>query len=141
VPVMCKPSVKTVPAPWYAASHGLRAPYAVDPDLWMFHLKFADRDHLQQVADHRRAVVEADGRSANTSWSRGGDDLVALLEQITAGVDTADVADFVPPQGQELAELVIEEKLGHFRARKGSQLRLMQNRPLVAIPERFRGLV
>jgi hypothetical protein len=141
IPVMCKPSIKSVPAPWYAASHGLRAPYAVDPDLWMFHLKFADRDHLQQVADHRRALVDSDGRSATTNWSRGGDDLVALLEQVTAGVDTSAVEEFRPPQGERLANLVLEEKPGHFRARKGSQVRLMENRPLVAVPERFRGTV
>ena len=142
LPLFCKPSLKFVDNPWAASSHGIRGvDFEIDPDLVMFHLKFADRDHLQQVADQRRAFVESDGRSASTNWSRGGDDLVALLEQITSDVDTAAVADFVPPQGQRLADLVVEEKPGHFRARKGSQVRLMENRPLVAIPERFHGRV
>ena len=141
LPVMCKPSIKQVPAPWYAASHGLRAPYAVHPELWMFHMKFADRDHLQDVADRRRALVEADGRSADTNWRLGGDDLVELLEKVTAGADPAGTREFTPPQGERLAGLVIEERPGHFRAKRGSQVRLMESQPLVRIPERFHGSV
>ena len=64
-----------------------------------------------------------------------------LLEQITAGVDPADVADFVPPTGERLAQLVTEDPPGNFRAPKGSQMKLMENRPLVRIPQRFHGIV
>ena len=37
-PIMCKPSVKRVPAAWRWASHGIEAPFAVDPELYMLHL-------------------------------------------------------------------------------------------------------
>ncbi len=141
LPVMCKPSISFAAAPWGAASHGIRTPYRVDPDLMMFHMKFGDRDHLQAVADHRLRMVEADGRSRDTQWRQGGDVLVALLEQITAGVQVADVPEFVPPSGEKLAALVTEEPPGLFRAPKGSQMRLMENRPLVRIPDRFHGIV
>jgi hypothetical protein len=122
LPLMCKPAIKWVPEHWSSGTHGVRTPYRVDPDLWMFHMKFGDRDHLQEAADHRLRMVEADGRSRDTQWRQGGDTLVQLLEQITAGVDPAD-----PP--------------GNFRAPKGSQMKMMENRPLVRIPERFHGIV
>ena len=141
LPVMCKPSVSFAAAPWWAASHGIRTPYRVDPDLWMFHLKFGDRDHLQAIADHRLRMVEADGRSRDTQWRQGGDTLVELLERITAGADIAQVPEFVPPSGERLDGLVLEESPGNFRAPKGGQMKLMENRPLVRIPQRFHGIV
>lgn len=141
LPLMCKPAIKWVPEHWSAGTHGVRTPYAVDPDLWMFHMKFGDRDHLQEAADHRQRMVEADGRSADTQWRQGGDTLVGLLEQITHGVDAVDVPEFVPPTGEKLAALVTEDPPGNFRAPKGSQMKQMENRPLVRIPKRFHGIV
>jgi hypothetical protein len=142
LPLMCKPSLNFVAAPWYIASHGIRTPYRVDPDLWMFHLKFADRDLLRAVADQRRSVVEADGRSKNTSWRRGGDELVGLLEEVAAGVSRPeDHREFVVPEGQNLLDLVVEDPPDGWRSRKGSQIELMRKRPLVRVPQRFHGLV
>jgi hypothetical protein len=141
LPVMCKPSINFAGAPWIAASHGIQAPYAVDPDLWMFHLKYADRDLLQDAADHRQRMVESDGRSRDTTWRQGGDVLVELLERITDGVDPAGVPDFRPPSGTALAELVTQAGPHKFRAPKGSQLRLMESQPLVRIPDGFHGIV
>ena len=141
LPLMCKPAIKWVPAHWSDGTHGVRTPYEVDPELWMFHMKFGDRDHLQEAADHRQRMVEADGRSRDTQWRQGGDTLVDLLERITAGVDPAEVPEFVPPVGDRLAALVVEEPAGNFRAPKGSQMTLMEKRPLVRIPERFFGTV
>ncbi len=141
LPLMCKPAIKWVPGHWSAGTHGVRTPYAVDPDLWMFHMKFGDRDLLQEAADHRLRMVEADGRSRDTQWRQGGDSLVDQLERITAGADAARIPEFVPPTGEKLAALVIEEPAGNWRAPKGSQMTLMEKRPLVRIPERFHGLV
>lgn len=141
LPLMCKPAIKWVPAHWSSGTHGIRTPYAVDPDLWMFHMKFGDRDHLQEAADHRLRMVEADGRSRDTQWRQGGDTLVRLLEQITDGVVTPEVREFVPPDAERLASLVVEDPAGNWRAPKGSQLTLMEKRPLVRIPQRFHGIV
>lgn len=141
LPLMCKPAIKWVPAHWSAGTHGVRTPYRVDPDLWMFHMKFGDRDHLQEAADHRLRMVEADGRSRDTQWRQGGDTLVDLLERITAGVDAEQVPEFVPPSGEQLDALVVEDPPGNWRAPKGSQMTLMEKRPLVRIPERFFGIV
>ncbi len=47
----------------------------------------------------------------------------------------------MPPSGERLAKLVTEDPPGNFRAPKGSQMRLMENRPLVRIPKRFHGIV
>jgi hypothetical protein len=140
VPVMCKPSVNLAGAPWFAASHGIRAPYAVDPELWMFHLKWADRDLLRAAADHRLRMVEADGRSRETQWGEGSETLVGLLERITASVDPAAVPEFSPPTGRALAGLVTQSGGGH-RAPKGAQMQLMETQPLVRVPERFHGIM
>ena len=141
LPLMCKPAIKWVPEHWSAGTHGVRTPYAVDPDLWMFHMKFGDRDHLQEAADHRLRMVEADGRSRDTQWRQGGDSLVDLLERITDGADAAQIPDFVPPTGERLDALVVEDPPGNWRAPKGSQMTLMEKRQLVRIPERFYGIV
>ncbi len=141
LPLMCKPAIKWVPEHWSTGTHGLRAPYTVDPALWMFHMKFGDRDHLQEAADHRQRMVEADGRSVDTQWRQGGDSLVELLERITVGADAARIADFVPPTGEKLAGLVVEEPPGNFRSPRSSQIRQMEKRPLVRIPTRFHGIV
>jgi hypothetical protein len=141
LPLMCKPAIKWVPGHWSAGTHGVRTPYRVDPDLWMFHMKFGDRDHLQEAADHRQRMVEADGRSRDTQWRQGGDTMVDLLERITEGADASQIPDFVPPAGEKLDALVVEDPPGNWRAPKGSQMTLMEKRPLVRIPKRFHGLV
>ncbi len=141
LPLMCKPAIKWVPAHWSTGTHGVRTPYRVDPDLWMFHMKFGDRDHLQEAADHRQRMVEADGRSHDTQWRQGGDILVNLLEDITEGINTDEVPEFVPPSGEDLDALVVEDPPGNWRAPRASQMRSMQRRPLVRIPERFHGIV
>ncbi len=141
LPLMCKPAIKTIPEHWSTGTHGLRAPYRVDPDLWMFHMKFGDRDHLQEAADHRLRMVEEDGRSVDTQWRQGGDSLVELLERITEGADASQIPDFVPPTGEKLDALVTEDPPGNFRSPRSSQIRQMEKRPLVRIPERFHGIV
>ncbi|MEI2820443.1 MAG: glycosyltransferase family 2 protein [Marmoricola sp.] len=142
LPLMCKPAIKWVTAHWSTGTHGVRVPYEVDPDLWMFHFKFGDRDLLQSAADHRAAMVAEDGRSENTSWRRGGDELVALIEEITAGVtDVSTIADFKPWEGQRRAGLVIEMPTGNWRAPRGNQVNRMRKAELVRVPERFHGLV
>lgn len=142
LPLMCKPSIKWVPARWSSGTHGVRAPYVVDPDLWMFHFKFGDRDLLRKAADHRAHVATTEGRSPNTNWRHGGDEMVTLLEEITAGVtDLKSVPAFKPPQGERLERLVVEDPQGNWRAPKGNQTELMRKRPLVRIPSRFHGLV
>lgn len=141
LPLMCKPAIKWVPGHWSSGTHGVRTSYKVDPDLWMFHMKFGDRDHLQEAADHRQRMVEADGRSRDTQWRQGGDTLVDLLERITEGADASQIPDFVPPTGERLDALVVEDPPGNWRAPKGSQMTLMEKRPLVRIPKRFHGIV
>ena len=129
LPLMCKPAIKWVPAHWSAGTHGVRTPYAVDPDLWMFHMKFGDRDHLQEAADHRLRMVEADGRSArhpvapgrrrpSSSCSTGSPRRGPRRRRRSSSRRRA----------SSWPHLVIEEPPGHFRAQKGSQMKLMENR-------------
>lgn len=140
VPTMCKPSINYAGARWVAASHGIRARYQVDPELFMFHLKFADRDQLHATAQKRRQMVELDGRSRATSWRRGGDELVALLEAVSARIDPASTPELAVPDGRALERLVMADpdREGAWRARKGGQVKAMQEAAPVRIPERLR---
>ncbi len=139
LPLMCKPAVKRVPAAWAHASHAVTQPYEVDPDLYMFHLKFADRDHLRAVADHRRRMVEMDGRAESTSWRFGGDDMVALLDEVNQALaDQPEIATFTPPL-RRLRRVVERQPNGIYKATGLGQVPAMQKLPAVRIPERFVG--
>ena len=140
VPLMCKPSVKRVPARWRFATHGIMAPFAVDPELFMVHLKFFDKDTLREVADRRRSMVDADGRAARSSWSVGGAEITAMLDGFVAGADPGSVPEFDPTR-VDLAAAVYRDTDGAFRTAKPGQIKAMQTLPLVRVPDRLLGLV
>lgn len=140
LPLMCKPSLKWVPANWVLASHGIRCEFAVDPELFMFHMKFADRDHLKAVADRRHAMFTSEGRAARTSWERSGGDMVDLLDEIAGDIDHTDIKPFGAPL-KKLAQIVEQPEPGVWRAVGGGQVQAMRNRPLTRIPDRFLGRV
>jgi hypothetical protein len=140
LPLMCKPSLKWEPANWALASHGIKCPFEVDPELFMFHMKFADRDHLKAVADHRHEMFTTDGRAARTSWERSGGDMVDLLDEITADIGHDTIKPFGPPR-ERLAKIVEQSAPDVWRAVGGGQVQAMRNRPFVRVPERFLGRV
>ncbi len=140
IPLMCKPSLKRTAAPWVAASHGLTIPYEIDPDLYLFHLKFAEREHLRATGDHRKALADAEGRAAATTWQFAGDDLVVLLDEITQAVTEEDVAPYRAEQ-KVLSGIVREGENGHYRAHGRRQFKAMRSQPMVSVPERFWGRV
>ncbi|TQL67324.1 glycosyl transferase family 2 [Nocardioides albertanoniae] len=137
-PLMCKPSIKRVPAPWTCASHGIKAAYRPDPSLFMVHMKFADLDLLQRQADLRNELARTVGRGRGSSWGRSGDDLGTLLTRQTRSVG-ADVPVFDPaaivPTG------LVREEDGVHRAVGKGHIDNLQRQPLVRIPERLHGLV
>ena len=140
IPLMCKPAVKRVPAPWTAASHGVKGtPYRIDPDLYMFHAKFSDRDALRAAADHRREMVDMDGRAHRTNWKFGGDAMVELLESIVADVRVEELRPFSPPD--RLLAKIVRQEGQTYRARGDRQVPAMRKRPFVRVPKRFEGLV
>lgn len=138
-PIMCKPSVKRVPAPWRWASHGIEAEFAVDPELFMVHLKFADRDLLARVAAHRQALVEHEGRPRATNWSRGADDLVAVLDRVVADVDPDRIPELDVSE-HDLAA-VVDAREGWHRAVGAGQVQALERMPVHRIPERLLGQV
>lgn len=138
-PLMCKPSLKWVPARWAHASHGIECPYAVDPELFMFHLKFADRDHLADAAAKRHAAFRDDGRAARTSWERPADEMVDLLDEITADIDLEQVERFRPRPAR--LERIVQRQGAMWRATGAGQVQAMRSQPMVRVPRRFRDLV
>jgi hypothetical protein len=140
VPVMCKPSIKRVPANWRGACHGIMAPFEVDRELFMLHLKFYDRDALVRVADHRRALVEADGRAFRSNWSMGGDEMAAELDSFVGDTPLDGVPEF-DPATVDLGGIVKRRDHGGYRATGAAQVKAMKQQPLARIPERLHGIV
>ena len=138
VPLMCKPAVKSVPAAWCNASHGIMAPFEVDPDLFMFHLKFYDREALRAVADRRHEMVQADGRARKSSWSVSGDEMAAMLDRFVAGADPDKVPEF-DPRKADLAAVVHKEEGDVWRTMREGQVRAMETRRLWRVPDRLLG--
>ncbi|MFT4261849.1 MAG: glycosyltransferase family 2 protein [Nocardioides sp.] len=139
-PGMCKPAVKRVPARWAMASHGLRAPYAPDPQLFMLHLKFADRGRLEEIAAARHAAFVADGRARASTWSQPADEIVAALDEAVAGLAgaSAPVPEF-DPDTIDLASLIVED--GEvFRPLRQGQLQALTLQSPTRIPARLEDL-
>jgi len=142
LPLMCKPAVKRVHNPWTAASHGLRnMSWSIDPDLYMFHAKFADRDALRETAEQRREAVEKERRPMRTSWRFGSQSMVSLLEETTRRVPAADQLPVFEPSAELLEGIVQKAKDDVFRARGKRQVPAMRDGHYVLVPERFRGLL
>jgi hypothetical protein len=137
VPGMCKPSIKQVPAPWTAASHGINREFTVDPELFMIHLKFADRRHLKRTTAKRSAVVAIDGRAANSNWRRGRE-VVHLLRHSVGSIDPTDVPEF-DPATMNLDSVVVKGQGPRYRTRKQGQIAAMRTMPLVRVPSRLVG--
>ena len=143
IPLFCKPSIKFVDRPWAAASHGISdASFEVDRELFMFHLKFADRSHLATIAEHRRSMVEMDGRASATSWQFTSDEMLDLLDRLNdeVGPDPSGVPEFAP-HPDRLAEIVTTSPNKVTRATGARMVPAMTRRPFRRIPPRFRGTV
>jgi hypothetical protein len=135
-PAMCKPLVKRRPVRWHSAFHAVKAPFEIDPDLLMFHLKFFDEQALREVGDRRRAVHETHGRGhTNSFWPRGGDALVRNLARTTSTGD-APVTE-LEPAAIDTAGMVVVDDQGFHQA-EGRQRASFRNSPLQLVPERFR---
>lgn len=140
MPLMCKPAVKRVADPWVAGSHGVAVPYELDPRLFLFHMKFADRGHLEAVGNHRKHLATTQGRAAQTSWDSTGEDLTRLLDELTAGLDPADLPEFKPTR-KLLDGIVRQMDTGAYRAHGRRQMQAMRHQRPVAIPRRFAACV
>lgn len=138
-PVMCKPSIKRKPRRWCANTHGIRGPYRVDPELAMFHLKFADRDALRAVAEHRQELVQTEHRGSGSSWRYSPDDLERVVSEQTAGIDLGEVPEF-DVATVDTDALVVRDGNEH-RSPKIGQITALRDQPLVRVPTRFHGLV
>jgi len=135
IPKMCKPAIKRGTGHWAAGSHGARLPYTIDRDLYLLHLKFADRDHLVRTSEHRRDLVEETGRGKDANWSRG-DELVRVLDELGAPRRLKQIEPF-RRNPAKLAQIVHQEEDELWRSQGGGQVRAMRERPLVRLPRRL----
>ena len=140
-PLMCKPVVKQVDTAWGHSSHGIRGPFRIDPELYMLHLKFADRDLLARNVEHRTALVADDGRAAGSSWSRS--DLVEILDRRMAGLDPDSLTVFDPDAlAPDALSVQHDPDKNLWRSPRGhKQARALATQPIVRIPGFLSGAV
>ncbi len=142
-PLMCKPALKWVDADWAHASHGIRHPFAPDPELFMFHFKFADLAQLELLAEHRHQAAVVEGRAVKSSWSRPTDEIVAALrtavDNIETAVTTGELGKFRP--GAKKIESIVQNEGNLWRATGAGQHLALVKPPYVRIPDEFRALV
>jgi hypothetical protein len=135
-PAMCKPQLKRRPVKWGSAFHSVNAPFDIDPDLLMLHLKFYDERALREVGDHRRALHEAHGRGhSNSFWPRGGDALVKLLAR--SFTTSAGPVEELDPAAIDTSGIVIADDNG-FHSVDGRQVASLRRSPLRTLPARYR---
>ena len=138
-PAMCKPLLKRVPAVWEPAFHAIHAPFEVDPDLFMLHLKYYDEGALSRVAEHRYRIRETEGRGHPRSfWAKSPDKLTSLLSSWTSSDKEDDGAGRTLDVEQlDYRDLISENSEGAWRA-KANQVTSLSKSPLQELPERFR---
>jgi hypothetical protein len=139
-PAMCKPLVKRTPDLWQPAFHAIHAPFEVDKDLWMLHLKYSDETVLEKTAEHRNRVREVEGRGSPSSfWAKSPEALRSLLTSWT-DVTSADgeVSEF-DVEELDLDKLIRLQRDGSWRPHANQVVTLEQS-PLRELPPRFRTL-
>jgi hypothetical protein len=138
-PGMCKPLVKRVPAPWEPAFHAIHAPFDVDPELVMLHLKWYDEATLTRVARHRYRIRQVEGRGSPRSfWGKRPRQLRRQLARWTSPADDSGSVPVVDLAELSLHRLVTERANGTWRPR-GNQTTALDKTPLRELPERYRG--
>lgn len=135
IPKMCKPAIKRGTGHWASGSHGCRMPYEIDRDLYLFHMKFADRDHLTATAADRRALTEQSGRGRDANW-RLGVELVEVLDGMDSSTKLMELPRF-RPRPDRLAQIVEHQQENLWRSVGGGQVRAMRERPLMRLPKRL----
>lgn len=138
-PGMCKPLVKRVGTPWRYAFHGIHEQFEIDTDLWMFHLKYADQDVLEDVAENRRKLHEQEGRGHPRSfWPMGAARLKDLLSSWTDTDQPEDVPEFSVGE-VDCTDLVTKRDEGWWKTSAG-QVSHIDLHPIRRLPERFHGV-
>jgi hypothetical protein len=137
-PGMCKPLLKQTPDLWQRAFHDIFAPFEIDPDLWLLHLKYYDETVLSKVAEARRRVHEEEGRgSAGSFWPKGPEVLQKLLASWTESPVDGPVPEFQAAE-VDVTRMVRRQSDGSWSA-AANQAKGIERSPLRQLPQRFRG--
>ncbi len=133
-PAMCKPLVRRSNSRWHSAFHASAESFSVDPELWMFHAKFADEGLLRKTARARQTIHRSEGRGHPESfWAMPEDAVVAKLAAWTH--DTTQAPEFDPAE-IDLQDLVQPDRGGNWQA-AANQVASLDLTPVRQIPHRF----
>jgi len=135
-PGMCKPLLKRKPADWFRSFHGIQAPFEIDPELLMLHLKYCDVSLLTKVSQDRHLWHHEGRGHPSSAWAFGSNELASRLSSWVQTPDEQRVQEFDP---SELNLSTVVRRKGERRFRShGPQLSAMERNPLRRLPERFR---
>ena len=137
-PAMCKPLLKRVPAAWEPAFHGIHAPFEVDPELFMLHLKWCDEAVLARVGDQRHQIRTEEGRGSPRSfWAKRPDQLLDKLAAWTGPADRTGSAPVLDVHQLDYEGLIGRRLDDSWRSR-ANQTTALNKTDLRELPERFR---
>lgn len=136
-PGMCKPVLKRIPSPWLPAFHAIKAPFEIDRELWLLHLKYHDLTALRETATHRNLLHTTEGRgSVRSAWTLSADELTTRLLTWVESPDGPATPELDPAE-LDLSNIVQRTESSSYRS-TGFQLQAMTDSPLRQLPQRFR---
>lgn len=97
----CKPSVSCVPTTWDPGFHRCNNPHLFTHDLWLFHLKYADQDHLLKHSEIMRKIprsLEEIQNSIGISHLFSEDVIIKRLNQYRARIKEGTLDDYLVTQ-------------------------------------------
>ncbi|CAI3945319.1 unnamed protein product [Commensalibacter communis] len=97
----CKPSVSSVPTIWDPGFHRCQNSHSFEHDLWLFHLKYADQNHLLEHSEAMRRVPrhpEDIENGLGISHLLSDDDILKRLNQYRRRVKEGSLDDYLATQ-------------------------------------------
>ncbi len=64
--------------------HTASVPFLLDPDLYLVHMKFIDRNHLYGRQEVRQSLVERLGLKKFVTWKKSGTEIESELDELNA---------------------------------------------------------
>jgi hypothetical protein len=136
----CKPCITSRPLNWTIGGHYSDFPdLNLDPDLYLLHLRFADRDMLLERQNSRQALMtptpEGAEVVAGAGWSKGAKEMEHFLQSfIDAGLPIEGDFSFEWQRKRIIKSWAYDPKDQIWRHDK------LHNRKTYTIPPRFAGL-
>jgi hypothetical protein len=131
VPGMCKPAIKRIPARWTGGTHGIKAPYDLSRDLYLFHAKYADKADALATHEGRHSEYLSANAGKTATWRMKPAEIAQRWSHWSRAAAHAEVLDF---ETVDLTGFVRAQPNGIYRS-YGPQMAAMDDGPLYVLPD------